>query len=570
MFRMVLVAVLLGGAVALADEKKSDEKQADEKKDKANKAKVALPADLNEILTLTEQGAGQGEAARAERRSHPLQGGEGVFRADGQKGQDGTRPGRQAPRRPGRSRRLRLPLRRGEPRRATGKKDDPAPTPAELHKNWMDSPGHRKNILQPKAIEVGLGKAQRQEGGLLLHPAVRRAGQVRRRGDANMDTEGTLLAALHADPTDHACWLALADWLEEDGQPRRAELLRLRLLLQHAAAPSGTDAEKRLRQLLDEGTKPVAPVLDTTRPACSLALIPAGTFRMGSPPGEPGRHRDEDPCHHVELTRPFYLGVCPVTQGQYQHVMGHNPSHFRTGGDGRRACAALDTRDFPVERVSWDDAVALLRRGCRSCRRSEAAAATYRLPTRGGVGVRLPRPAPRPPFHFGDSLGVGPGELRRQPTRRRRRRGGRTCADLRGRVVPAQRLRAVRHARQRLGVVLRLVRPGLLRRQPAEPTRRGRRRTRGGRCVAAAGFSGAPLPQRLPLPLRGGRATARSGCAAVAQRLIDRSLPGGGRGSRRASRAARREPRPPSPRNAVSLPQRHPDETPPRRPAPSP
>src|SRR5438105_307368 len=117
-----------------------------------------------------------------------------------------------------------------------------------------------------------------------------------------MDTEGTLLAALHADPTDHACWLALADWLEEDGQPRRAELLRLRLLLQNAAAAERPQREKRLLELL-EGTRPVAPILENVG-GMKLALIPAGTFWMGSPPGEPGRHHDEDPYHHVELTRP--------------------------------------------------------------------------------------------------------------------------------------------------------------------------------------------------------------------------------------------------------------------------
>jgi formylglycine-generating enzyme required for sulfatase activity len=65
----------------------------------------------------------------------------------------------------------------------------------------------------------------------------------------------------------------------------------------------------------------------------------------------------------VRITRPFYLGVTEVTQGQYEHVMGENPSHFK--GDLNR----------PVEQVSWGDAVEF-------CRRlSEKEGKTYRLPT---------------------------------------------------------------------------------------------------------------------------------------------------------------------------------------------
>src|SRR5262245_27949850 len=104
-----------------------------------------------------------------------------------------------------------------------------------------------------------------------------------------MDTERTLLEALRADPADHACWLALADWLEEAGQERRAELLRLRLGLQDAAAPPERVArELRMRQLLDEGVAPVVPGL-TNSVGMRLALIPAGAFWMGSPEGEGGR-----------------------------------------------------------------------------------------------------------------------------------------------------------------------------------------------------------------------------------------------------------------------------------------
>jgi len=94
-----------------------------------------------------------------------------------------------------------------------------------------------------------------------------------------------------------------------------------------------------------------------------MILIPAEEFLMGSPDSDSDASADEKPQHRVKITRPFYLGVCPVTQEEYERVMGENPSHFQ--GDPQR----------PVEQVSWDDAVEF-------CRRlSEKEGKTYRLPT---------------------------------------------------------------------------------------------------------------------------------------------------------------------------------------------
>jgi formylglycine-generating enzyme required for sulfatase activity len=74
-----------------------------------------------------------------------------------------------------------------------------------------------------------------------------------------------------------------------------------------------------------------------------LCGIPAGTFTMGSPEGETGRGTNETP-HSVTLSRPYWLGQTEVTQGQWQALMGGNPSYFK--GDP----------NLPVENVSWDDA----------------------------------------------------------------------------------------------------------------------------------------------------------------------------------------------------------------------
>jgi formylglycine-generating enzyme required for sulfatase activity len=86
-----------------------------------------------------------------------------------------------------------------------------------------------------------------------------------------------------------------------------------------------------------------------------FVLIPAGQFLMGSPPGEPECSNDEQQ-HKVEITEPFYLGVHQVTQAQWRAVMGSNPSWFCATGSGKDKVRGMDTDDFPVEHVRWQDA----------------------------------------------------------------------------------------------------------------------------------------------------------------------------------------------------------------------
>jgi uncharacterized protein (TIGR02996 family) len=53
-----------------------------------------------------------------------------------------------------------------------------------------------------------------------------------------MTTLDALLAGIVAEPLEETRWLVLADWLEENDDPRRAELLRLhRRLLATCCAP---------------------------------------------------------------------------------------------------------------------------------------------------------------------------------------------------------------------------------------------------------------------------------------------------------------------------------------------
>lgn len=91
-----------------------------------------------------------------------------------------------------------------------------------------------------------------------------------------------------------------------------------------------------------------------------FVLIPAGTFRMGSPDGEP----DERPVHPVTISQPFYIGIHEVTQAQWQALMGKNPSLFQ------------DSLNQPVEQVSWEDTQAFLK-----ALNAKEGGTLYRLPT---------------------------------------------------------------------------------------------------------------------------------------------------------------------------------------------
>ncbi len=85
--------------------------------------------------------------------------------------------------------------------------------------------------------------------------------------------------------------------------------------------------------------------------------IPAGKFNMGS-----NEYEDEKPIHQV-IVPAFQIGKYPVTQAQYQAVMGNNPSRF--SGNPQN----------PVESVTWFNAQAF----CEKL--SQLTGKNYRLPT---------------------------------------------------------------------------------------------------------------------------------------------------------------------------------------------
>lgn len=95
-----------------------------------------------------------------------------------------------------------------------------------------------------------------------------------------------------------------------------------------------------------------------------LVLLPGGSFRMGAERPSPQRplggenvdaeaRDDESPVHPIVLS-PFFMSKHPMTQGQWLHGSGWNPSFFQATRDGRF------TSLYPVECVSWPECQVVL------------------------------------------------------------------------------------------------------------------------------------------------------------------------------------------------------------------
>ena len=121
--------------------------------------------------------------------------------------------------------------------------------------------------------------------------------------------------------------------------------------VQHASEPS---AILRIHlENLQEGAKPL-----------EMVRIHAGTFNMGSPADERGRHDWEWLPHRVTITKDFYLGQCEVTQAQWEAVMGSNPAKGYGVGP-----------NYPVYYVTWEDCQAFMQKI------NQTGQGEFRLPT---------------------------------------------------------------------------------------------------------------------------------------------------------------------------------------------
>jgi len=139
-------------------------------------------------------------------------------------------------------------------------------------------------------------------------------------------------------------------------------------------------------------------------------LIPPGEFTRGTARADAeelakrlGDHptfesmrvdfRAESPPHRVLLTEPFYFSAYEVTQAQYAAVTGLRPAGFSPQGSQKQEVVGFDTDQFPVESVTWDEAVKF----CDLLSGRERHAPYYGtepdVSIRAGPGYRLPTEA---------------------------------------------------------------------------------------------------------------------------------------------------------------------------------
>ncbi|MCE9567743.1 MAG: SUMF1/EgtB/PvdO family nonheme iron enzyme [Planctomycetes bacterium] len=198
-----------------------------------------------------------------------------------------------------------------------------------------------------------------------------------------------LLGGIVKEPTEETRWLVLADWLEENDDPRRGELLRLhRRLLATCCEPDAHPERKawqaRIVELIAAGVQPCVPQRTVQLPGVvpmTFSFIPPGSFLMGK-----NDHHSNKPVHKVTLTRGFFLGIYPVTQTQWEALINSDPSEFK--GPNR-----------PVEQVSWDDC----QKFCDEFAKCLKGRGRVRLPTEAEWEWAC-RAGTTSEYHFGDVI----------------------------------------------------------------------------------------------------------------------------------------------------------------------
>jgi formylglycine-generating enzyme required for sulfatase activity len=102
----------------------------------------------------------------------------------------------------------------------------------------------------------------------------------------------------------------------------------------------------------------------------TLVAIAPGSFQMGST-----AFINELPLHAVTIAYRFHISDKKTTQDQFARLMGRNPSAFSATGNGQGAVQGIKTADFPVETVSYYDAVEY----CNKLSAKEGLPACYQL-----------------------------------------------------------------------------------------------------------------------------------------------------------------------------------------------
>ncbi len=107
--------------------------------------------------------------------------------------------------------------------------------------------------------------------------------------------------------------------------------------------------------------------------------LPKGTFYMG--------WDGEMKGVKTEIKEDFEIAVYTVTQGQWQEIMGNNPSWFSRDGGGKDKVKDVkdeDLKQFPVELVSWNNAQEFIK---KLNEKEKGKGWTYRLPKEAEISA---------------------------------------------------------------------------------------------------------------------------------------------------------------------------------------
>lgn len=165
-------------------------------------------------------------------------------------------------------------------------------------------------------------------------------------------------------------------------------------LLAVALGTGQAEAAPKKKAATSSSSASVKPIASFTNSIGMVFVkVPSGSFTMGSqtasvncPADDPFTARneyeecqsqarsnappeDETPARTVTISNDFWIGQFEVTQAQWYAVMGNNPSEFKSDKVGE------DSRNFPVEKVSWEDVQQFI------SRLEQRDGKKYRLPT---------------------------------------------------------------------------------------------------------------------------------------------------------------------------------------------
>ncbi|MFT5370148.1 MAG: formylglycine-generating enzyme required for sulfatase activity/pectate lyase [Candidatus Latescibacterota bacterium] len=186
----------------------------------------------------------------------------------------------------------------------------------------------------------------------------------------------------YVDAADFRSAQQAAQTLVASGKEQWAQILARR---EESAAQDvlaiGDKLAVNLEGLPGSGKKPLRLTIDDA--VLDMVLIPAGSFLMGSPDSEGGEPK-ERPQHKVNISRPFYMAVVPITQAQFRAVFGTDSRRPRADG-------------VPAKDVTWYEAMDY----CKIL--SAATGQKFRLPTEAEWEYAC-RAGTTTPFHTGETM----------------------------------------------------------------------------------------------------------------------------------------------------------------------